>query len=319
MTAQLTPVALLEQLAPTAALAEQLDPGVELGRLGGVALGQWAGRLLDQVEQLGGHVDHDGARCHRGGPGSVANAVRRDASSGSTARIRARVRSPRADVAAARATSTSVPSATSRSTRSVIGDRPEVDADAARGDRHQLGRHEVGEGDEVRRRRRLLDRLQEQRRALGPQEVQLVEDQHLAVALDRCQRGESHDLARLLDRDGRSGPHDLPDVGVLAGERQPRVAVAWLVTGEQLSGERPRRLVLRRARRSDQQVRVDRATRRSAQLVDRLVLADDRVPQPAHTTPFTATCASTCRATSSGSAAASTTTHRSGSAAAIAR
>ena len=62
--AHLPPVALLEQFAPAAALAEAGDPGVELGDLGGVAFGERGGGALDVLEQLVG-------RAHDGGAGAV--------------------------------------------------------------------------------------------------------------------------------------------------------------------------------------------------------------------------------------------------------
>ena len=62
---------------------------------------------------------------------------------------------------------------------------PEVDSYAARRDRDEIVRHVIAEDQEHRRRWRFLDRLQHQRRPFRPKEVELVEDQHLAVALDR--------------------------------------------------------------------------------------------------------------------------------------
>ena len=52
--AQLPLVALLERLAPAAPLAEALDPGVELGDLGGLALGERRRGVVDAGEQLVG-------------------------------------------------------------------------------------------------------------------------------------------------------------------------------------------------------------------------------------------------------------------------
>ena len=106
-----------------------------------------------------------------------------------------------------------------------VGDRPEVDAHAARRDRDQLGRHEVGEHEERRRRWRLLDRLEQPRRGLGGQEVEVVEHDDLAGAFDRGERRDVDDLAGLLGGDGGAGALDLVHVRVLALQGEAGVAL----------------------------------------------------------------------------------------------
>ena len=131
----------------------------------------------------------------------------------------------------------------------------------------------------MRRRRRLLDRLQESAGADGVEQVELVEDQHLARALDGRQRGLAHDLGSLLGGDRRADAHDLTDVGMLAGQCQPSVTrVRHLAAGQQQRGERAGRLVLGRARGSDEQVGVHRGDRGATQRVDGTVLTDDVGP-----------------------------------------
>ena len=68
-----------------------------------------------------------------------------------------------------------------------------------------------------------------------------MEDQHLAVALDRSERGLADDLGGLLGRDRRADAHHLAHVGVLAGERQP--GVARVRTPRRRSAARRRTLV----------------------------------------------------------------------------
>ena len=203
--------------------------------------------------------------------GARANASRRAASSGSLASTRARSRSPSAALAAAAAASGATPSAHQALGDDVDPDRSEVDPNAARRDRDQVVRHEVAQDHEHRRRRRLLDRLQHERRTLGPQQVELVEDQHLAVAFGRGERGQPDDLAGLLGGDRRAGASDLPHVGMSARQDEASVALFGIFTaGDHPCGERPRRLQLGRAGGADEQVRVDgSAVGGGAQLRDR--------------------------------------------------
>ena len=58
MAAQLAPVPVLERLAAAAALAEALDPRLQLGDLGGLAGGQRRGGGLDPGQQLVDRGDH---------------------------------------------------------------------------------------------------------------------------------------------------------------------------------------------------------------------------------------------------------------------
>jgi hypothetical protein len=161
----------------------------------------------------------------------------------------------------------------------VVGDRPEVDPDAPRRDGDEVVGDEVGENDEDRGRRRLLDRLQQQRRALWPEEMELVQDHHLAAALHRRQRRQAHDLAGLVGGDERARPLDLAHVGMLAGKGQAGVPAGGIVaTGQEGGGEGPSRLALGRTRWSDEQVRVHRRGDRALQRSHRRGLSNDAVP-----------------------------------------
>ncbi len=211
--------------------------------------------------------------------GNSAKARRRSANCGSAASNRARVRSPPAATAACAAWSGSVPSATNRAVECRGGDRAELDPNTPRRDRHQVDGHEVGEDDEVGRRRRLLDRLQQAPGTDGVEQVELVEDQHLAVALDRRQGGLADDLGGLLGGDRRPDAHDLADVGMLAGQRQPRVATCRTLRYRSATGRRtpgpPRPSSSRAARRTGRRAP---ATRRPPERVDGTVLADNVGP-----------------------------------------
>ena len=95
--------------------------------------------------------------------------------------------------------------------------------------------------------------------------------------------GDVDDLAGLLGGDRRAGALDLVDVGVLAarGPGGRRARLGSSTPGEQHGGERPGRLVLRRARRADEQVGVHRRRDGRAQRGDGGRLADDVVPHAA--------------------------------------
>jgi hypothetical protein len=69
----------------------------------------------------------------------------------------------------------------------------------------------------VRRGRRLLDRLQQPAGADGIEQMELVEDEHLARTLDGRKGGLTHDLGGLLGGDRRTDAVHLADVRMLAG------------------------------------------------------------------------------------------------------
>ncbi len=96
---------------------------------------------------------------------------------------------------------------------------------AATGDRHQLRRDVLGEDHEERRRRRLLDVLQEDGTELVDA-VEVLEDEHLAVTLGRRERRLLHDLPwrseRRCDPGAVVGLDDV-EVGVGLGQREPTV------------------------------------------------------------------------------------------------
>jgi hypothetical protein len=66
-------------------------------------------------------------------------------------------------------------------------DRPEVDPGAPRGDRDQVVRHEIAQDEDDRRLGWLFDRLEQHPRAIRRQQVELLEYEHLAIALDRSE------------------------------------------------------------------------------------------------------------------------------------
>ncbi len=124
----------------------------------------------------------------------------------------------------------------------VVGDGPEVDPHAPRRDGDELRGHEVGEHQERRRRWRLLDGLQQSSCRLRGEQVEVVEHDHLAGALDRRPRGQLDDLAGLVGGDGRSGSLDLVDVRVLGAQRQADGSDSGVVdTGERAGRRRPGR------------------------------------------------------------------------------
>ena len=131
----------------------------------------------------------------------------------------------------------------------------------------------------MRGRRRLLDRLQQPPGADGVEQVELVEDEHLAIALDGREGSLADDLGGLLGGDRRSDAHDLAHVGVLAGQRQPGVTGAGrLGAGQQQGGEGTCRFVLGRARWSDEQVGVNRRRGSPTQRGHGPILTDDVGP-----------------------------------------
>ena len=148
----------------------------------------------------------------------------------SVASTRARVRLPSAAAAARAASAGSIALGDQHVADGGLGDRA---ANSMRTQREaigdQLGRHLVGEHDEHGAGRRLLDGLQQAGGAVRVEEVELVEHHHLAAALDGCQRCVADDVGDLLLRDAGAGALDLADVGVLAGERQPGIALRRIV------------------------------------------------------------------------------------------
>ena len=74
------------------------------------------------------------------------------------------------------------------------------------------------------RGRRLLDGLQEAGSSIGSQEVEVVQDQHLAGSLDGRQGGQVDDLLDLSLVDGGTHPMGLADVRVLPRSRQSGIS-----------------------------------------------------------------------------------------------
>ena len=279
--AQLALVALLEQLAAAAPLAELRRCGRRARRPRRPGARR-AGRRRSSIWASSSSTSRiTVAPVPSRRRGSSANARRRSTSAGSPASRRARSRSPPAAATTSPAVSASTPSATQPRREHVVGDRAEVDAHAARGDRDQVGRHEVGEHDERRRRRRLLDRLQQ--------------DAPRPPAGAGGTRGGSAPCGRprpaparpswtissacRLEMDGPTAL-DLAHVGVLAGEGQPGVAPAGVVVARQQQRRRtpgpPRASSSRAARRTGRRAPGRRRPRRSWATARRL--ADDVVP-----------------------------------------
>ena len=161
--------------------------------------------------------------------------------------------------------------------------RAEVDAHRAARDGDQLGRDVLGEDHEERRRRRLLDVLEEDRAELVD-EVEVLEHEHLAVALGRARgppasRSPWRSARRCAPgrwwprrRGGRGGSRPARAAG---GARRPRPSLpAESSSAAKARGRGP----LARARRPDEQVGVDRVGGRGGQLRDGVRLADDVAP-----------------------------------------
>ena len=95
------------------------------------------------------------------------------------------------------AVSASIPSASSRAVRTLVGDRAEVDAHAARGDRDQVG------GTKSASTRNVVEAggssivLRRAAAASPVSEVELVQDENLAVALDRRHAARADDVLGL--------------------------------------------------------------------------------------------------------------------------
>ena len=137
-------------------------------------------------------------------------------------------------------------------------DRSELDTHTPGGDRHEIDRNEVGKHDEVGGRGRLLDRLQQAPSADGVEQVELVKDEDLAVALHRGEGCLADDLGGLLGGDRRPDAHYLANIGMLARQRQPRVTRSGvLAAGQQEGGKGAGGLVFGGARWSDEEVGVN--------------------------------------------------------------
>ena len=153
------------------------------------------------------------------------------------------------------------PSCSSVSAMSGSGSGVEVDPDAAGGDGHQLDRDVVGQDHEHRRRRRLLDRLQQAR-------------PRLPVGAGGTRRGSST-FRRPSTGDSEATPDDLLDLLLGDGRRRParprgrrgarRPAASRAVAAgagrrrrvQEQGGEGPGGLELACCRRSDEEVGVD--------------------------------------------------------------
>ena len=174
--------------------------------------------------------------------GTAANARRRSATSGVEANTRARSMLPPAESAASRAASAATPVAQPLLDVARL-DRPELDSCAARRDRDQVVRYEVGEDQERRRRWRLLDRLQQDRRALR-------REQGTRRGSSPCGHPRSGPARRggrsqaPAEQDRGADPGDLAHVWVLAAQRELGGALCGVVAPEQQRREGPRRLFL---------------------------------------------------------------------------
>ena len=230
----------------------------------------------------------------------------------------------------------------------------EIDAHAATGHGDEFGRHEVGRQQEHGVARRLLQGLQ-QHGGGQPGQVEVGDDDHLAPPLEGPALGQAHHPAGVGHRQGRPRTVDLDQVGMDPGQGAParRTHAAPPVGAEHGGGEPAHERLLTHTGGTHQQVGVHGPAGRGPQLGHGGVLAHHRVeegrhralvrrhrhrprvPRPArvgrratvcrHGAPMgsgprrASTAVLTARATSSVSAAPSTTTQRSGSAAARAR
>ena len=128
--------------------------------------------------------------------------------------------------------------------------------------------------------RRLFDRLQQLGFDCGLYQMEVDQDEDLAVALDARTAGLTDDRVGLLNRDVRTGSLELVQVGMPPREREIHgaVRVVGRAGGEQRCGERAGELALAAAARPDQQIGVDRRNRRRLKRGDSLV--PGRPPSP---------------------------------------
>ena len=197
-----------------------------------------------------------------------------------------------------------------------LAERGERDRRAPARDRRQARRHVLGGEDEHGRRRRLLERLQQRRRA-PHREVHVVDDEDLAHALDGPSQRPRRHLADLVDGDRRARCARTLEMSGCTPRSARAAAVAdpaAAVRAHEPRGEPDGGRLLRRARWPEEEVGVDGPRERRAQRGDRALLADDpleeRVLRPCRVmTGPSLSAASTSRATSSMAWLASTTRH----------
>ena len=185
---ELALVALLERLLAAAALAVAGDPLVELDDLGGVALGERRRRRLDARQQVVDDPHHRRTRCRRAGAAPPRTpAGGRQARGRRPARGRARC-CRRPSAAASRAASSATPSSRSRCSMSLAW----IVLNSIRAQRDEIVTRSCGT--KSARIKNVVDgggsSIVFSRIAApsGREQVELVEDHHLAVALDRRQR-----------------------------------------------------------------------------------------------------------------------------------
>ncbi len=224
----------------------------------------------------------------------------------------------------------------------VVGQRREVHPEAARCNGHVLCGNLLGQQHEGRRGRRLLDGLEKAGRRLGLCRVKAIHHDHLAVGLDRRPPTLDRDPLGIGHQEGATVGLHVNEVGMLAGDGQPAVSrgclglrtVGRFAPGEERSGEGPGCLFPAGTGWAHEQEGVDRSDHGGPQERDRGGLSDDRRPEGVvvhrgpvigSQSPWTrhpnrsSTAAATLAATSSTGPLPSTTSHLSGSAAAISR
>ena len=214
--------------------------------------------------------------------GTSRHAWCRSASRSSVARVRARSRSPGRGRRGRHGTVAVDTLGHQPVGHDLGGQGEQLDPHAPAGDGDQLGNDLGREQHEHRRRRRLLDGLEQVAGGLVLHVLAAVGDDHLAGALDRRQRGAAHDPLGVALAERVPLGLDQPQVGVLPGQRQADVALAGGLVGgagrQQRGGEGVGQRLLARSRRPHQQVGVDRLADRGRQPADGARLADHVPP-----------------------------------------
>ena len=171
------------------------------------------------------------------------------------------------------AMSAGTPESVSHCTSSARGTGGNGDLDAPAGDGHQLGGDLVRQQHEDGVARRLLQRLEQDRRPVE-HEVHVEDDDHLARRVQRTPLGQRDDLAHRLLRDrGAAAAHDVEVRDRCRRGRPGR----WRTRRTRRRGRAARRRTRRpppgpRSRRPAEEVGVHRVGRRGAQGRHRLVL-----------------------------------------------
>ena len=191
----------------------------------------------------------------------------------------------------------------------VFGHPAEMDRAAAGGDRRREVVFRLGDEDEHRGGRGLLERLEDGVGGLVGHHPRLLEEEDLPLSFDRRHRRLRHHHPRLVDAEvGAPFRHDGDEVGVIPLHDPPADVAARLPGGAQEpGGEMAGDGGLADSGRPHEQVGVGRLLQLGGEQRDHPRVADDAVEPPAHRIS-----SMICATTSSTGRDASTSTTRSG-------